>query len=60
MSDKGYSFRPSIELMRELKDLTAKDKIQWLDETNEFISKFLSAADIERWKKVISAHDKTN
>lgn len=54
MSSKEYSFRPSVELMKELKSLSAKEKLEWLEEANEFIARFLKVEDIERWKKIIN------
>lgn len=49
---KGYSFKPSIKQLIELKNLSAEEKLEFLEEANEFISKFLTIEDIERFKKL--------
>ncbi len=49
---KGYSFKPSIEQLKELKSLSAEEKLEFLEEANEFVSKFLKIEDIERFKKL--------
>jgi len=43
MSRKPYSFNPFIEHLREMKDLSQKEKLDWLEETNQFVAAFVSA-----------------
>lgn len=52
MDSRQYSFTPSIELLKELKCITAKEKLDWLEEANNFFSQFLTIEDIERYKKI--------
>jgi len=52
MSTKPYSFSPSLELLKELKGLTAAEKLQWLEEANQFVSAFLAPQALDRWKRV--------
>ncbi|MGC2061871.1 MAG: hypothetical protein WA610_02765 [Thermodesulfovibrionales bacterium] len=56
MTPKAYSFRPSLEMLRELQSLTAVQKLQWLEDANHFISLFLKPEDLERWKKTLNDH----
>lgn len=48
---KFYSFKPSLEQLKAIKDLSAKEKLQWLEDANRFISKFYTPEKIEKWKK---------
>jgi hypothetical protein len=54
MSRKPYAFKPSLELLREMKDLSPKEKLDWLEEANQFVAAFVPAEKLERWKRVIS------
>jgi len=54
VTPKAYSFRPSVELLRELKSLSAEQKLQWLEDANHFVSLFLKPEDLERWKKTLN------
>jgi len=54
VTPKPYSFKPSLELLRELKSLTAAQKLQWLEDANHFISVFLKPEDLARWKKALN------
>lgn len=50
---ESFSFKPSLEQLLELKNLSAKEKLQWLEDVNKFISKFYTPEKIEKWKKLI-------
>lgn len=54
MSRKPYSFKPSIEHLREMKYLSPKEKLDWLEEANQFVAAFVPADKFERWRKVTS------
>lgn len=49
---ESYSFKPSLEQLLELRHLSAKEKLQWLEDANKFISKFYTPEKIEKWKKL--------
>ncbi len=51
MTPKAYSFRPSVALLRELKSLSAEQKLQWPDDANTFLRLFLKPEDLERWTR---------
>ena len=54
MSRTPYSFKPSLDLLREMKDLSPKEKLDWLEEANQFVAAFVPAENLERWKRVVS------
>ena len=37
-----------------MKDLSPKEKLDWLEVANQFVAAFVSAEKLERWKRVIS------
>ena len=37
-----------------MKDLSPKEKLDWLEEANQFVAAFVPAEKLERWKRVIS------
>jgi hypothetical protein len=49
---KPYSFKPSVEQLRELKDLSPKEKLDWLEEANQFVAAFVAPEKLERWRKI--------
>ncbi|MBI5632626.1 MAG: hypothetical protein HZA15_04030 [Nitrospirae bacterium] len=55
MIRKAYSFKPSVEQLRELKDLSPKEKLDWLEEANQFVATFVAPEKLERWRKITSA-----
>jgi hypothetical protein len=55
MTKKPYTFKPSLEHLRELKDLSPKEKLDWLEEASQFVAAFVSPEKIERWRKITSA-----
>lgn len=55
MIRKPYVFRPNIERLRELKDLSPKEKLDWLEEANQFVAAFVPPETIEKWSKITSA-----
>jgi hypothetical protein len=54
MSGKPYSFKPSIERLLEMKDLSPKEKLDWLEEAHQLVAAFVSADYFERWQMVSS------
>ncbi|MBI5075439.1 MAG: hypothetical protein HZB62_09800 [Nitrospirae bacterium] len=55
MIKKPYAFRPSIEQLRELQDLSPKEKLDWLEEANQFVAAFVPPEKLEIWRKITSA-----
>lgn len=52
MIGKPYAFRPSIEQLRELKDLSPKEKLDWLEEANQFVAAFVPPEKLDRWRRI--------
>ncbi|HHT9125102.1 MAG TPA: hypothetical protein ACFYD6_04705 [Candidatus Brocadiia bacterium] len=48
---KGYSFKPSKENLEAFKGLSPEEKLQWLEDVNEFVNAFLSDEKLALWKK---------
>ncbi len=40
-SGKGYNYYVTIEQIRRFSRLTARQKLEWLEEANAFVNKFL-------------------
>lgn len=55
MSRKPYVFKPSLEQLHDMKDLSPKQKLDWLEEAHQLVAAFVSPADLERWKRITSA-----
>jgi len=55
MSRKPYVFRPSLEQLRDMKDLSPKQKLDWLEEAHQLVAAFVSPSDLERWRRIASA-----
>lgn len=49
---KGYGFLPNIDYIKQTMNLSAKEKLIWLEEANEFIRKFVSDDKYETWKRI--------
>lgn len=49
---KGYGFLPNIEYIKETMNLSAKEKLTWLQEANDFVNKFVSNEKLELWDKI--------
>lgn len=52
MRSNSYSFRLSPEKIREFKDLPPEEKLDWLEEANNFISIAVSPDKMERWERI--------
>lgn len=46
-----YSFMPEESYIRDTMNLSAHDKLMWLAETNNFVSKFVSKKKLKIWEK---------
>jgi hypothetical protein len=49
---KPFAFRPSTETLKLFKDASAEEKLNWLEEANQFVNDFVSPQKLERWKKI--------
>lgn len=48
---KGFSYKPSKENLEAFKGLSPEEKLQWLEDANEFVNTFLSQKKLALWKK---------
>ena len=48
---KGFSYKPSKEYLAASKGLSPEEKLQWLEDANEFVNNFLSHEKLTLWKK---------
>lgn len=48
---KGFSYKPSKENLEASKGLSPEEKLQWLEDVNEFVNTFLSQKKLTLWKK---------
>ena len=49
---KPFAFRPSREALRQFKDVSSEEKLNWLEEANRFVNDFVPPQKLERWKKI--------
>lgn len=49
---KPFAFRPSPETIQQFKDASPEAKLNWLEETNEFVNDFVPPSKLEMWKKI--------
>ncbi len=49
---KPFAFRPSLEALREFKNVSAEARLDWLEEANRFVNDFVPPQKLERWKKI--------
>ncbi len=49
---KPFAFRPSREALRQFKDVSSEEKLNWLEEANRFVNDFVPLQKLERWKKI--------
>lgn len=54
MQKKTFSFHLSREKIKEFKDISTEAKLNWLEDANNFINKFLSPENRKKWEKMIS------
>ena len=55
MTDKEimpFTFTLSAEKLKESAHLTAKEKLEWLEEANEFIEKCVDPGILKRWQEL--------
>ena len=50
--DKGFSFTLDKEKIRATYNLSAKDKLEWLEEANRFVNASMTPAKRNRWEKI--------
>lgn len=49
---KTFVFRPSPETLKQFKNTSAEDKLNWLEEANRFVNEFVSPWNLKQWKKI--------
>ncbi len=49
---KPFVFRMTREKLEECRGMSPEAKLNWLEEANRFISKFVSKAQLARWQKI--------
>ncbi len=47
-----FVFRLTEEKLRECRNMTAEEKLRWLEEANAFVRKFVPAERLERWARL--------
>ena len=50
-----FSFRLSIEKLREFQGISAEAKLQWLEDANSFVNEFVSPEKRRKWEEFIKA-----
>jgi len=54
---KGFAFRPNIDTLKFCRDMSAEDKLRWLEEANEFVRRFVPPERLEQWERVRRGQD---
>ncbi len=52
---EAFAFRLSGEKIRAFRDLSAEEKLDWLEEANRFVQDFVPEEKRKRWKKFIES-----
>ena len=52
LREKPFVFRPSTDTLNAFKDASAEDKLNWLEEANQFVRDFVSPEKLEMWNKI--------
>lgn len=47
-----FVFRLTEDKLRECRDMTAEEKLRWLEEANAFVRKFVPPQRLERWARL--------
>jgi hypothetical protein len=50
--DKSFAFTLDKEKIRATCDLSAEDKLNWLEEANRFVNASMTPAKRKRWEKI--------
>lgn len=54
LQNKDFSFHVRFETIKDLRNVSAEEKLDWLAEANEFVRLFVPPEKRERWMKVLS------
>lgn len=49
---KTFCYQFTKETLDRFKDMPARTKLEWLEEANEFVNKFVSPAKRKYWEKI--------
>ncbi len=60
MKTRGYSFRLTPDKIREFKDMPPEEKLDWLEEANDFIVIAVSPEKLQRWERLKTTDKGTN
>lgn len=52
MKPGGYCFRLTPDKIREFKDMSPEDKLEWLEEANNFINISVTPEKLRRWERL--------
>ena len=50
---KGFSFHVRLDTIKEQRNVSAEEKLDWLAEANEFVRTFVPPEKRERWMKIL-------
>ena len=48
---KPFAFRLREDTLKACRDMSAEDKLRWLEEANHFVQQFVSPERLERWER---------
>jgi hypothetical protein len=46
-------FRIPPERLRDFRSLSAEEKLNWLEEANQFVAKFVGRDKLDRWRRFL-------
>ncbi len=52
LKNKPFSSHHSPETVKQFRDASAEDKLNWLEEANRFVNDFVPREKLERWRKI--------
>jgi len=49
---KPFAFRLREDTLKACRDMSAEDKLRWLEEANQFVRQFVPPDRLERWERI--------
>lgn len=56
-SKKAFAFRISKDKLNRYRNISAAEKLDWLEEANRFVADFVSEEKLKRWRDFLETKD---
>ena len=55
---KGFALQIPPERLREFSAFSAEERLNWLEEANQFVARFVPREKVERWRRFVEGQDR--